>query len=334
MLILTVLTFVALVMTTSISPVRSDVSRFELKRRSEGGDKESAKALERESSIGDIESLLHAISALLLVVFVLLSVTTLGWLIGGIVAVVVALEYGAIARLNIIKKWSNSLYQRIEDSMLRLTKKAPYLFTVLRSVPQPEGDNGRIDSREELQHLVDESIGVLSADEKKLITHSLSFGEKLVSSIMTPRSVINSIKKSEFLGPLTLDELHRTGHSRLPVIDGDIDHVVGILHLKNLLTLDIKRSTTAEKAMDPKVYYVRDDQTLQHALAAFLRTRHHLFVVVNEYRETVGLLALEDVIETLIGRKIIDEFDAHEDLRAVALHNPNDNNEPKKGENI
>lgn len=332
--LLTIFVGTMLVIVAGVSPIHSELSLFELTRRSKTGSKTAEKALAREESLGDIESLLRVIGALLLVLFVLLAVVTFGWVIGIIVAVVVALEYGAIARISFVKKWSSAIYGRSEDLLLRFTKKAPLLFTLLRTTSRIYEGHSRIDSREELQYLVDESTGVLSTDEKRLITHSLNFGDRLVSSVMTPRSMINSIKKSEFLGPLTLDDLHRTGHSRLPVIHGDIDHVVGILHLKNLLTLDIKRSTTAEKAMDPKVYYVRQDQTLQHALAAFLRTHHHLFIVVNEYRETVGLLALEDVIEALIGRKIIDEFDAHEDLRAVALHNPRDNNEPKKGEDI
>jgi CBS domain containing-hemolysin-like protein len=151
---------------------------------------------------------------------------------------------------------------------------------------------------------------------------------------MTPQSVIKYIDKKEFLGPLVLNDLHKHGHSRLPVINDDINHVVGILYLKDLLTLDVKKSATAEKIMEPKVYYIRADQTLGHALAAFLKTHHHLFIVVNEYRETVGLLTLEDVIEALIGRKIIDEFDAHDDLRAVALRNLNLNNRPDKREDV
>jgi CBS domain containing-hemolysin-like protein len=152
---------------------------------------------------------------------------------------------------------------------------------------------------------------------------------------MTPRGVIDSISKKELLGPLVLDDLHKTGHSRFPVIDGDIDHVVGMLHIQDLLILDAKqRSNTVEKVMEPRVFYVREDQTLEHALTAFLRTRHHLFVVVNEFRETVGVLSLEDVIEVLLGRKIVDEFDAHDDLRAVAARNPRGNNEPQKHEDI
>jgi CBS domain containing-hemolysin-like protein len=90
------------------------------------------------------------------------------------------------------------------------------------------------------------------------------------------------------------------------------------LHLRDLLSLDVKRSTTAEKAMEKKVYYIHEKDTLEHALAAFLKTRHHLFIVINDQRETVGLVTLEDVLETLIGRRIVDEDDIHADLRAVA----------------
>ena len=138
--------------------------------------------------------------------------------------------------------------------------------------------------------------------------------------------MIDFIKQGEFLGPLVLDELHALGHSRLPVVADDLDHVVGVLHLRDLLSLDIKRSTTTDKAMEPKVYYIREDDTLEHALSAFLRTRHHLFIVINKNRETVGLLTLEDVIEALIGRRIVDEDDIHADLRAVAEQEGRTNN--------
>ena len=83
--------------------------------------------------------------------------------------------------------------------------------------------------------------------------------------------------------------------------------------------------------MEKKVYYIREDQTLDHALAAFLKTRHHLFVVVNGYRETAGIITLEDVIEALLGRKIVDEFDLHDDLRAVATREAKTNNNVETG---
>ncbi len=335
LVIITIVAFLLLIIISGMQPPRSPLSLFELERRNQAGDSQAQVALRREQLISDVISLQRVASALLLVAAVLLSVTTFDWLFGTLIGVVVALEYGAIARLAIIQRWSKQLYGRFEPRLLAVISTHPYIFKLLRSVPRETQEISRgIDSRQELQHLVSQSGTILSPDEKKMIMHSLSFGDQLVSAIMTPRSVIDSIKKSEFLGPLTLDELHKTGHSRLPVIDGDIDHVVGILHVQSLLALDIKRSVTAEKAMEPRVFYIRQDQTLQHALAAFLRTHHHLFVVVNEFRETVGLLALEDVIEVLIGRKIIDEFDAHDDLRTVALRNPRGNNHPEKREDV
>jgi CBS domain containing-hemolysin-like protein len=181
----------------------------------------------------------------------------------------------------------------------------------------------KIDSRYELQHLVAESGGVLSAEEKKLIVNSLSFTDRRVHEVMTPRDEIVTVSKSEFLGPLTLDELSKSGHEKLPVIAGDINHIVGILHLEGLLALDKKRSTTAETAMEPKVYYILKDQTLEHALMAFLSTRHYMLIVINDQREIVGLITLTDVVQALIGREIVDEFDSHDSIRAVAMRKIN-----------
>ena len=316
-------------------PVRSTLSQFERERRATGGDKKAKELIKREILVGYVLTLQRVKIALLLVLVVVFAIATLGWVLGIVVATVIAVEYGAISRLRPLQKVAQRIYLRSERFLLKQVDKFSPVFKFLGTVTLEADDElRRLDSREELQHLVAQSNDILTTDEKKLIVHSLSFGEQLVGSVMTPRGVIESINRTEFLGPLTLDELHRKGHSRLPVISGDIDHVIGILHLQSLLALDIKRSATAEKAMEPRVYYIRQDQTLQHALAAFLRTRHHLFIVVNEFRDTVGLLTLEDVIEALLGRKIIDEFDAHDDLRTVALRNLNDNNHPKNLENV
>ena len=323
-----------LLLVGGITPRRSRLSRFELERRKTNGDRRAAAAIHREDLLPDIVSLQRIIAALLLVIFVLLSVMTFGWLLGILIAVVVALEYAAIARLGVVQRQAQKLYDRYEPAVLRFTEKISSVLRFMRNVTVDNSDN-HIDSREELVHLVDTSETILSADEKKLIVHSLKFGERQVGEIMTPRGVIDSISKKEILGPLVLDDLHKTGHSRFPVTDGDIDHVVGILHIQDLLTIDSKRrSTTVEKAMEPRVFYIQEKQTLGHALAAFLRTHRHLFIVVNEFRETVGLLSLEDVIEVLLGRKIVDEFDLHDDLRAVAKRNPRGNNHPEKREDV
>lgn len=333
LLVLIVSFCVLLVMIGALRPTHSKFSIFELERRAQLGDGQAKKILLNEKLFDEIISLQRILCALLLVVIVLLSILTFGWLLGILVSLLVALEYNAVSRIKFIRKSAQKIYNRHEDQLIVFIQNHSFISRFLR-VTNQIGHNNRIDSLEELQHIVDESEDVLTTDEKKLIVNGLSFSKKLVRTVMTSHSGIKSIKKSEFLGPLTLDDLYKTGHSRLPVINNDINHIVGILHLQSLLALDVKRSTTAEKAMDPRVFYVHQDQTLQQALATFLRTHCHLLIVVNESRETVGLLSLKDILEELLGRKIVDEFDSHDDLRSVALRSQSNNNHSEKYEEV
>jgi CBS domain containing-hemolysin-like protein len=139
---------------------------------------------------------------------------------------------------------------------------------------------------------------------------------------MTKRDDIVFINHTELLGPLVLSDLHKTGHSCFPVVAGDLDHIVGMLDIREHLTLEAKRSVTAAKAMMPQVFYIRGDQPLDQALAAFVRTHYHLLVVINEEGETLGLLSLRDVLETLFGRPMADEFASDSDVRLVAGREP------------
>lgn len=335
MLFLCIVIFIKLVFVAAIVPRRSDVGVFELRRRAAAGDIRANHELQRETALVSVLSMRHVLQALLLVVFVTVSVAAFGWLIGVIVSVVVALSYSGIAQWSVAKRWPQQQYDKHEPALVAFIEKHPGLFRFIQEVNIIPVQPKRFDSREELEHMVVEADGLLSKDEKQLITHSLQFDSRRVDEIMTPSSVIEGVEADEVLGPLTLDDLYKTGHSRFPVIDKDLDHVIGMLYVRDLLTIDAKKkTTTSRQAMEPRVFYIRNDHSLQQALAAFLKTHHHLFVVINEYRETVGLLSLEDVIEALLGRKIVDEFDKHEDLRAVAERNPKGNNTAPKGKDI
>jgi len=297
------------------------MNMYELERRSKKGDKQAKSALEREKMLGSVVSLQKIVVAILQVTSFTFAELAFGMLFGIFVAFAIAFGCEMIAHLRFFRRLSRRIYSHIEPAILVFIKRNPFLFRVISGAPRM-GDyyDLRISSREELQHLVSESDSVLTSDEKKLIVHSLSFNDRLVSSIMTPREDITCIKKTEFLGPLMLDDLHKVGHSWLPVVDDDLDHVIGILNIKGLMTLDSKKSMTAGKAMQSKAYYIREDQTLHYALVALLHTHHHLLIVVNEIRETVGILTLEDIIEALLGREVVDEFIEHDNLRAVAAH--------------
>lgn len=325
---------IALIMVTSIQVPLSQFSQYELSRRSGHGRSDAKAELRRQSARADILSLQSTISALLLVFVVVTAVAALGWGWGIVVGVIVSFSYGRVASVSFISSSSTRLYSLVESKIIDALDAVPWLMPTLRWSRQATNAPARLGSREELQHLVDQSTDILSDAEKKLVVHGLAFADKEVRSIMTPKSMIDTIKKDEVLGPLVLSELHSLGHSRLPVIDQDIDHVVGVLQVKDLLTLDDKQTTTAQQAMDKHVYYIHEHDSLEHALAAFLKTRRHLFIVVNEFRETVGLLTIEDVIEALLGRKIVDEDDIHDDVRAVAANNPKRNNRPRGGHDV
>lgn len=323
--------FISLLMVMAMQPRRIRTSHFELRRRSESGDNEAERLLQRELVLHDILSLQQVVTSLLIVALHSVGVAIFGLGIGVVIAFLISLEIGALARVAVIARYAEQLYQKTEPKLLEWIERFPYVFTAIRSVSPITHDIQQLESRDELKHMVEQAGELLDDDERHVIGSTLDFKTKTVADIMTPRVVIDSVPKKELLGPLVLDDLHRTGHSRFPVIDQDIDHIVGMLYIQDLLTLDGgKQTTTAEKAMEDRVYYIHQDQTLQQALAAFLRTHHHLFVVINQYRETVGVLTLEDVIEALLGRKIVDEFDSHQDLRIVATRNPKHNNAPAR----
>lgn len=330
-----VLTVVALFIVVGIRPQMTTHSMFELRRRVSQGDTEAEYLLHRNELMPDVFSLQRVTTAVLLVVLSAIGVVLFHWLIGVLVTLFIALESGAIARLSVLQQYSQKLYETYEPKVLSLIEHHPKLFRAIRIVSPIPADTYDIESKEELLHMVEQSGNVLTAGEKKLIQNGLSFDTRVVGTIMIPRTVIHTINADEVLGPLVLDDLFKTGHSRIPVVKESIDNVVGMLYLRDLMNVHAHKKTyTAEKAMEHKVYYIREDQTLWHALSAFIRTHHHMFVVINKHRETVGLLTLEDCMEALIGRKITDEFDEHDDASAVASRALKSNNATKNGTTV
>ncbi|MEO8863383.1 MAG: CBS domain-containing protein [Candidatus Saccharimonadales bacterium] len=152
--------------------------------------------------------------------------------------------------------------------------------------------------------------------ELEIALHALKFGDDTVSQHMVPRRVVKAVSVDEAIGPIFMDELHSSGHSRFPVYDGDNSNIVGVLYLRDII--NVKHGGLVGKHMNKGVSYVHEDQSLHDALQAILKTRRQLFVAVNSFEEYVGIITMEDVLEAIIGRPIIDEFDQYDDLRAVA----------------
>jgi CBS domain containing-hemolysin-like protein len=154
----------------------------------------------------------------------------------------------------------------------------------------------------------------------KIAYNALTFGDKTVDSVMTPKRVVKMAVADDVIGPHLMDELHGSGFSRFPVIKEQTKaanpEVVGILYLKDLLVHGEKGKVS--DVMKKKAYYINETQSLREALAAFLSTEHHMLIVVNNFEEITGVLTIEDVLEQVLGEKIVDEFDKYDDMRAVA----------------
>jgi len=157
----------------------------------------------------------------------------------------------------------------------------------------------------------------IAPGEIDLLTHALSFGDKLVLDVLIPKRVVVSVNAEEAIGPSLMDELHKSGHSRFPVYEGKRDNVVGILYLRDLITT--KKTGKVKDLMKSRLSYVHEDFTLYQTLQAFITTKQHLFLVVNSFEEFTGIITIEDVIEQIVGKVIVDEFDNYDDLRAVAV---------------
>lgn len=158
---------------------------------------------------------------------------------------------------------------------------------------------------------------VLDYRERHVIATIMNFPNVKVSELMLPKTAITYVKEDEILGPLTLDRLYHSGFQHFPVINGR-HQIVGLIHTTALNSLEIKDSESAHDILDPKVYYLRADYTLNQALAAFIRTNCYFFLVIDHYEHIVGMLTYQMIMDFLLGETPRDSFDRDSDRLAVA----------------
>ncbi|MEZ5650185.1 MAG: transporter associated domain-containing protein [Burkholderiaceae bacterium] len=151
---------------------------------------------------------------------------------------------------------------------------------------------------------------LIDADALSMIEGVLQVSQLAVRDIMVPRSQMDVIDIDQ---PLTefLPHVIATAHSRFPVIEGDRDNVLGILHAKELLRLYQGEDLDVRDLLRPAVF-VPESKRLDALLKEFRVNRNHLAVVVDEYGGVSGLVTIEDVLEQIVG-DIEDEFDFDEE---------------------
>lgn len=176
-------------------------------------------------------------------------------------------------------------------------------------------------SRKELIEILEEhgtsQASDIKRDEERIAGGALTFGLRKVRDAMTPRSVVVGLVSGDTLDQAKLDELVRHGYSRFPVVNKQHDKVTGILYAYSLIGSN-PIGKEVDKLCDKRLHYLNEGESLDTALNAFLKTKQHLFIVVNQFLEYTGIITLEDVLEEIVGEEIVDEFDEYSDLRKVA----------------
>ena len=168
------------------------------------------------------------------------------------------------------------------------------------------------DNREELLELLHAAYekNLLDADALSMIEGVMQVSEMQVREIMIPRAQLDVVDINEPVEKL-LPYVIETAHSRFPAVDGDRDHVVGILLAKDLLRLCSDEEVNLRDQLRPAVF-IPESKRLNILLREFRASRNHIAIVVDEYGGVAGLVTIEDVLEQIVG-DIEDEFDYDED---------------------
>jgi CBS domain containing-hemolysin-like protein len=187
-----------------------------------------------------------------------------------------------------------------------LLKRLRQRFT-RRAISQPE------DLEREIQTIIDEGeeAGLITRQEGELIESIFEFRDTLVREIMVPRLEMVGVERLTPLAQI-ISLVLSCGHSRLPVFEGDIDHIKGILLAKDLLVFwqTPEETWDLDRVLRP-AYFIPESKKISDLLRDLVERKTQIAIVIDEYGGTAGLITLEDILEEIVG-EIYDEYDRME----------------------
>jgi len=164
-------------------------------------------------------------------------------------------------------------------------------------------------SADELRTVVTEAAPVIPARHREMLLSILDLGRMTVNDVMIPRQEISGIDVNESWEDI-LDLLRQTPHTRLPVYEGEIDNLIGLLYMKRvaneLVRGTLSRERLLELARGREPYFVPEGTSLSVQLGHFQRNRRRFAFVVNEYGGIEGLVTIEDILEEIVGEFTTD----------------------------
>ncbi|MBU6311129.1 MAG: hemolysin family protein [Actinomycetales bacterium] len=244
----------------------------------------------------------------------------IGWAIATVVAVMVVVTYVVlgVAPRTLGRQHATAIALRTAGIARVLTVVLSPLASLLILVgnaltPGKGYREGPFASQAELRELVDmaEADSLIEDDERQMIHSVFELGDTFAREVMVPRTEMVFIERTKSLRQAMSLGL-RSGFSRIPVIGGNADDIVGIVYLKDIVRRvfdrrDAEQDETVESLMRP-AFFVPDSKPADELLKDMQAARVHLAIVVDEYGGTAGLVTIEDILEEIVG-EIDDEYD-------------------------
>lgn len=329
-------------LTAAAETALSRSRRHELRERGEAGNRKARAAyvLAEDSShrllVFEIAefifiSLIAALFAFLVIPPLsewLVDMTGLPYEVAAVLVFIVMILFAAIS-LYILTSLLPSVmvWRESEDAAISLVGIARLNMIVLSPIsavtsalrkslidPAAELSDSAMVTEEEIKTLVDagEEEGSIEEEEKEMIYSIFQLDETLVREIMVPRIDVVAIEMDASVDR-ALDVIIEAGHSRLPVYDGSLDQIVGLLYAKDLLELlRIRdREVSLAEILRP-AFFVPETKKAMDLLSELQTRKVHLAIVIDEYGGTAGIVTIEDIVEEIVG-EIFDEYDEVEE---------------------
>jgi CBS domain containing-hemolysin-like protein len=166
--------------------------------------------------------------------------------------------------------------------------------------------------------LLSEDEGVLDEQESDVIENILLLDKIKVHEILTPRSVVFALDGSRSIQDIVENEPDIFKFSRVPIYEEDMENITGIVLTKRIFKEALINETAPLRSIQKEIYKVNEHIPVSMALDLFIKKKEHMFLVLDRYDQTEGIVTLEDCVETVLGVEIVDESDSDVDMREVA----------------
>lgn len=310
----------------------TSLSRIRLKNMADDGDKRAAKVLELTEHFDKVLStilignnIVNIANTAVATVFFVALYGSYGPTIATVVMTVTVLIFGEISPKNLAKESPESFAMfsaPILSVLMKILAPVNWIFSqwkkLLFMIFKKKSD--RSITEDELITIVEEAEteGSLESDQSELIQNAIEFDALQAEDVLTPRVDIEAID-IEMTEDEIADIFLKTGFSRLPVYEDDIDHILGVLNQKDFHNYIYHKDKTVSDFIKP-VVFVAESMNAAVLLKRMQKEKCQIAIVVDEYGGTTGLVAMEDILEELVG-EIYDEHEEIESQEITKLQN-------------